>query len=85
MTPDCAPVHSNAYCVDGEKRVLLYASVYDTAAKTKTDTAVERDKNNNITEAITHNSIQKININMYTLNPVIYSGIFNRFDDYDVM
>jgi len=25
-------VCSTAYCVEGEKRVLLYASVYDTAA-----------------------------------------------------
>ena len=39
MTVAGTTVCSNAYYVDGEKRVLLYASVYDTAAKTKTGTS----------------------------------------------
>ena len=42
MTVAHAAVCSTAYCVDEEKRVLMYASVYDTAAaETKTDTAAE--------------------------------------------
>jgi len=42
MTVARATVCSTVYCVDGEKRrVLLYASVYHTAAQIKTDTAVE--------------------------------------------
>ena len=34
-------VCSTAYCVDGDMRVLLYASVYNTVAQTKTDIAAE--------------------------------------------
>jgi len=44
MTVARATVCSTAYCVDGEKSALLYASVYDTAlaaAETKCKTAAE--------------------------------------------
>jgi len=42
MTAARAFVCSTAYCVNGEKRVQLFVSVYDTAAaETKTDTAAE--------------------------------------------
>ena len=53
-------------CMDGEKCVLLYASVYDTKEKeTKTDTISSSvDKINYIAKAITHKPIQLINIIM---------------------
>jgi len=35
MTVARATVRSIAYCVDGEKRLVLYASAHDTAAGTK--------------------------------------------------
>ena len=42
MTVASATVCSTVYCVNKEKRVLLYKSVYDTAAeKTKTDTTAQ--------------------------------------------
>jgi len=36
-----ATVCSTSYCVDREKRMLLCATVYNTAAQTKTDTAAD--------------------------------------------
>jgi len=44
MTVARATVCSTAYGVGGEQIVLLYVVVYDTAAGTKSDTAVETKK-----------------------------------------
>jgi len=44
MTVASATVCFTAYSVDGEKRVLLYVSVYDAAAVTNSDIAAAEKK-----------------------------------------
>ena len=60
MTVACATVCSTAYCcVDGKKRVLPYAvCITMTTQQHRQKLTQQRRQNNNIAEAITHESIQ---------------------------